>query len=104
MATKTNIVEIDQAQIAAPHFPRGVDWWRTFLPCWFSDRTAIQRFTDAGGKWDPDMSRITVDSATHTVRIEAQSKRHARTIYDYLTERSVLRQFVPEDAITWNRA
>jgi hypothetical protein len=103
MATKTNIIEIDQAQIAAPHFPREVDWWRTFLPCWFSDRTAIQRFTDTG-VWEPNMSRVTVDPESHTVRIEAQGTRHARTIYDYLTDRSVLGQFVPEDAITWSGA
>lgn len=97
--SKTHIVTIDQASIhTAPAFPRDVEWWRGFLPVWFSDRTVYERLK-ATGKWTPDMSRITVDPQTDVVSIVACDKKHGRQIFEYLTDRAVLRRFLPDGAI-----
>lgn len=98
MAADIYTIEIDQSAITrAPDFPRSTEWWRRFLPVWFSEPRWWEN-SDA----DLTNGKVNVDEDSGVVVVEAQNRKHASSIVTYLRT-GVLARYIPESAIKWHK-
>lgn len=91
-AVTTYTITIDQSKIEAPDFPRPVDWWRHFLPIWFTHDNA-QWWTKEYGTLVN--SGVTVNEETGRVEIRTPDRKHALKVIGNLS-RGVLRKFIED--------
>jgi hypothetical protein len=93
--TTTYTITIDQSAITAPNFPRSLDWWRHYLPIWF---THPQWWTRNYADLVND--NVTVDEETGRVVIRAENRHRAGQILWFFS-RHVIRKFLryPDAAI-----
>ena len=89
-------IEIDQAAITAPHFPRDTDWWRDYLPLWFSERRWWEK---PKTEWNHDA--VNVDTTTSAVVIVTGDRRHATAIMRHLRDSVLATRYMtaPEQSI-----
>jgi hypothetical protein len=92
----TYTVTIDQSAITAPNFPRSVNWWRGYLPIWFTHREDWkQNYADLVN------DSITVDDSTRLVSVRVEDRHRADQIFRYLSSMSAFRRHMdnPDAAI-----
>jgi hypothetical protein len=77
------VVEIDQAAIDAPDFPRDAAWWRRYLPAWFYvERTWALTDTE---RQAADETGVTIGDTGHVV-IAATTHRRAADALAWITQ------------------
>lgn len=97
-ATVVHVIEIDQAALNAPQFPRTAQWWTGFLPVWFREP---QWWTMPEAQWRT--GNIDVRADDHVVVVEACDARHAARMLEWLVQRSALRNYFAEPATSMRR-